>query len=318
MVDPFKYKGDMFIKTGNTNYDSFGPLSEPSFDINKIVTPFIPLDFNLTASNSVPLPSQEVTQSAPVIAATQSVTPVQEDEEFLSDREDQETATIFEVLPIIGIKTAEVSFEGVEIKKGKSYSTTLKSVGIVGKTTKERIKNFFEKFKQEALNSSNNDYVFPELTLAQAIIESGYGKFVINTGNFFGVTKGGWKGDYGVYKTKEGNPNTRVNTSIGEENLKQSAGNGLWWYKRAFRHYASVAEGFKDHNKVLQNPTYYKGYDEQGTPEGQLQVISVHYGGKTPQDYIDTLTPVINELKVLFAGTYNVVKEGKKYKIVTK
>lgn len=301
------------IVLGSNNYQTFNEKLNQDKDPNLITTP----NPSLTPQ---PSPSPLPTQETPI--PTPTPTPIISSEleegetiiEFLPEREDQqEFNQLFDVAPIIGIVTAGVSFNGVEIKNGKSYSITTKSLRLSG-NAKQKIKKFFDLYKTETLDSSDNDYVFPEVTMAQAILESGYGNSVINTGNFFGITRGGWKGDYGIYKTREGNANTRVNTSIGEENLRESAGNGLWWYKRAFRHYKTVAEGFKDHNKILKNPTYYKGYDEQGTPEKQVDVIAPSYA--TGADYAAKVNGVIAELKPLFAGTYNVLKEGNKYKII--
>ena len=301
------------IVLGSTNYQTFDEKLNQDKDPNLITQP----NPSLTPQPSpTPLPNQETPIPTPTPTPVIS-TELEEGEmeiEFLPEREDQqEFVQTFDIAPIIGIVTAGVSFNGVEIKNGKSYSITTKSLKLSG-NTKQKIKQFFDLYKTETLNSSDNDYVFPEVTMAQAILESGYGASVINTGNFFGITRGGWKGDYGLYDTKEGSPNHKVNTSIGEINYNQSIGNGLWKYKRAFRHYKTVAEGFKDHNKILKNPTYYKGYDEQGTPEKQVDIIAPSYA--TGADYAAKVNGIIAELKPLFAGTYNVVQEGKKYKII--
>lgn len=298
---------------GNNNYGSFDETLNQGKDPNQIITP----QNTPPSASATPTPLPVKEKPIPTPSPTPvPVTGLEEGEtvtEFLPEREDQEFTQVFDIAPIIGINEVSVSFNGIEIKNGKAYNITTKSLKLSG-NAKQKIKKFFDLYKTETLDSSNNDYVFPEVTMAQAILESGYGNSVINTGNFFGITRGGWKGDYGLYDTKEKGANHKVNTSIGEINYNQSAGDGLYKYKRAFRHYKTVSEGFKDHNKILKNPTYYKGYDEQGTPEGQIDVIAPSYA--TGADYATKIKSIISELKPLFAGLYNVVSEGKKYKII--
>lgn len=95
-IDPFKYKDDMYLKTGNTNYDSFGPLSQPSFDVNQIILPSINLSD--TTPTPTPTPSASITPTpTPTITPTPTPTPtIVKEEEFLPDREDLETTVIFD------------------------------------------------------------------------------------------------------------------------------------------------------------------------------------------------------------------------------
>jgi hypothetical protein len=175
------------IVLGSTNYQTFDEKLNQDKDPNLITQP----NPSLTPQPSpTPLPNQETPIPTPTPTPIIS-TELEEEEmeiEFLPEREDQqEFNQLFDVAPIIGIVTAGVSFNGVEIKNGKSYSITTKSLKLSG-NAKQKIKKFFDLYKTETLDSSDNDYVFPEVTMAQAILESGYGNSVINTGNFFGIT----------------------------------------------------------------------------------------------------------------------------------
>jgi len=232
---------------------------------------------------------------------------------------ENEGAQLFELIPMLDISEVLILKddiavgEEVTVVNGKPVKkkTTTKNVGVAGKNTKEKIKNFFDKYVNDTLAAVNGSYVFPEVKLAQAIKESGYGKYVINIGNFFGITKGSWTGDYGLYETHEGGGNYKVNTKIGEVNYKQKDEKG-WRYKRAFRHYKSVEEGFRDHTSILEKKPY-KGYDEIGNPIGQGNHIGGVYA--TSPTYSETLAVIINELIPLFKGKYTVTKVGNKYKI---
>lgn len=283
-----------------------------------------PFDNQMTSTTVKPNPNQS-TQSTPPPSPTPpvSLTAAEIEEgiyeaNFLPASED-EGFQLFDLTPMLDIDEVLI-FEGgvargeeVKIVNGVKVktNTTTKNVGVVGKNAKEKIKNFFDKYMTDTLAAVNGSYVFPEVKLAQAIKESGYGKHVINIGNFFGITKGGWKGDYGLYTTHEAGPNYKVNTDIGEINYKQQDNSG-WLYKRAFKHYKNVEEGFRDHTTILENK-YYTGYDEIGNPIGQGKHIGKVYA--TSPTYSESLAVIINELIPLFKDKYTVTKVGNKYKI---
>ena len=93
---------------------------------------------------------------------------------------------------------------------------------------------YIDKYKQIALDQERKHGIPATITLAQGILESGAGKSGLtrNSNNHFGVKAlGGWSG--GVYKAWDDEPQ-----------------------KSSFRVYASAADSFEDHSKVLLAPRY--------------------------------------------------------------
>ncbi len=93
---------------------------------------------------------------------------------------------------------------------------------------------YIEKYKGIALDQERKHGIPATITLAQGILESGAGKSGLtrNSNNHFGVKAlGGWSG--GVYKAWDDEPQ-----------------------KSSFRVYASAADSFEDHSKVLLAPRY--------------------------------------------------------------
>ena len=93
---------------------------------------------------------------------------------------------------------------------------------------------YIDKYKQIALDQERKHGIPATITLAQGILESGAGKSGLtrNSNNHFGVKAlGGWSGS--VYKAWDDEPQ-----------------------KSSFRVYASAADSFEDHSKVLLAPRY--------------------------------------------------------------
>ena len=99
--------------------------------------------------------------------------------------------------------------------------------------------SFIEKIAPGAIKAYKEYGVLPSLTLAQAILESGWGKYSIGN-NIFGIKAGSsWTG-----KTR------RVKTS------EQNANGSYYSIYADFRDYDSIAESIEDHAKLLSNSHY--------------------------------------------------------------
>jgi Mannosyl-glycoprotein endo-beta-N-acetylglucosaminidase len=298
------------IDLGNTNYTSFNQNLPIQSDSDKIIQPSTNESVTVSPTPTPTLPFKE-----PAPTPTPTVIEEETTTEFLPDREDQQDPfQLYDVQPLLGIRESGIGGAGFKVytlSNGNLKETNNISYKIPGKSQTDRTLAFFKKFYQDTLNAIDGTYVFPEVLMAQACLESGYGDRVIDTSNFFGITKGNWKGNYILCDTKEGNNKVKVNTAIGELNYNIQIGN-LWKYRRAFRAYPSIIDGFKDHTKVVSSPTY-KGYDEQGTPEGQIKIIAPHYA--TESDYTSLILSFISILRPLFKDKYKVTKQGTKYLI---
>lgn len=99
--------------------------------------------------------------------------------------------------------------------------------------------DFVNEIKDGAIDAYNKYGVLPSLTLAQAILETGWGKSRIGN-NVFGIKAGsGWEG-----KT--------INCKTGEQNPDGS----YYSINADFRDYDSVADSIIDHGKLLTNDRY--------------------------------------------------------------
>lgn len=99
--------------------------------------------------------------------------------------------------------------------------------------------DFVNEIKDGAIDAYNKYGVLPSLTLAQAILETGWGKSRIGN-NIFGIKAGsGWTG-----KT--------INCKTGEQNPDGS----YYSINADFRDYDSVADSIVDHGVLLTNDRY--------------------------------------------------------------
>jgi len=123
--------------------------------------------------------------------------------------------------------------------------------------------------------------ILPSLTIAQAILESGWGKSKLaqKANALFGIkAHSGWKGPRVDIKTYEFVDETRVDTTA------------------AFRAYASWDESVADHDALLRG-TRYKAL--QGERDYKKACHAVHAAGyATAPDYADKLIRLIEQYKL--------------------
>jgi flagellar protein FlgJ len=101
--------------------------------------------------------------------------------------------------------------------------------------------------------SQRNDNIPASVTLAQSILETGFGKseLAVKGKIFFGIKAHGGRGTAGTYT---------INTS--------ECYNGQWvTISAAFRAYYSMAESFEDHGKFLKSNARYRSCFETNDPK---------------------------------------------------
>lgn len=136
--------------------------------------------------------------------------------------------------------------------------------------------DFVNKYSKLASIGTLGSPIFPSVVMAQAIIESGWGKDPTATqaNNFFGIKDSSdWKGP--VIRLATPNDANKVSS---------------------FRVYDDPAQSFRDHIDFLyQNPRYTSaGVFTATTPEDQAQAISnAHYA--EAYGYGNTLISLINQ-----------------------
>lgn len=151
--------------------------------------------------------------------------------------------------------------------------------------------SFIKKYGQAARDATAGTRLFPEVLLAQAIVESsgkvggvwypGESQLSRLANNYFGIKADkAWKGKRYLIETRE---------------FK----NGAWVTEyAAFRQYDSVLDSFRDWVAFLQNnPRYAKaGVFAASTPE--LQVAALHRAGyATDPNYTSVVSSVIRTVR---------------------
>ena len=136
--------------------------------------------------------------------------------------------------------------------------------------------NFVNMVVEGAIESYKKYGVLPSLTLAQAILETGWGRSTIGH-NIFGIKAGSsWTGKV-------------INTGTAEQNADGS-------YTRIrdnFRDYDSYAESIEDHAKLLTTPRYKRVLQAKNYVEACIAVKACKYA--TSHDYAKNLINIIKK-----------------------
>lgn len=140
---------------------------------------------------------------------------------------------------------------------------------------------FVEEYSAFAKQNELNTGVPYLVTLAQAALESGWGKNAPRN-NFFGIKAGkSWKGSTQLLWTKEYE-------------------NGQWRaVKASFRAYDSPLESFRDHANLLKK-RFPKAFNYKDPVEFITSVQTEHpYKYATDKDYVNKVNKIIMMLKCL-------------------
>lgn len=102
---------------------------------------------------------------------------------------------------------------------------------------------FIDKIAPAAVKSMNEYGILASITIAQAILESGWGRSILSSkyNNFFGVKAHRWSGKTTTMKTAEYRKN-----------------NEKYYINAQFRVYESVEESIKDHGRFLMENIRYR------------------------------------------------------------
>jgi len=140
---------------------------------------------------------------------------------------------------------------------------------------------FIAKYENAVIEACAGSKIFPSVKMAQAALETGWGKSIPNN-NLFGIKASGaltpfWKGESGISNTRE------VINGISAQ------------YNLAFRSYATLADSIRDHTYFLQHNARYAshGVFTAATPEDQCMALQAA-GYATDPNYAKSLISVIN------------------------
>ena len=154
-------------------------------------------------------------------------------------------------------------------------------------TPTEVLKKFGTAFAVACLGTG----LFPSVKLAQAALESGWGKYTAGN-NMFGIKAAGshtpyWNGAYVTSRTSE------------------YVGGGYVSQNSRFRKYPSIGDSVKDHTYFLQQYSRYANVFKAKTPEEQAKALQAA-GYATDPNYSGKLISIIN--------TYNLKQFDEKKK----
>lgn len=135
--------------------------------------------------------------------------------------------------------------------------------------------NFYNNYRQAALNAASGTKIFPETILAVASLESNNGQSLLSAkyNNFFGIKNSGtWSGKTVTLPTKE----------------QDTAGN-VYTVDASFRWYDSPTDSFKNYVQFISGPRYVTaGVLSATTPQEQFDAL--HKAGyATDVSYVQKL-----------------------------
>lgn len=145
--------------------------------------------------------------------------------------------------------------------------------------------------------------ISPVFVIAQAALESGWGKSKIGKYNLFGITKGStWKGNALLVETTEyfSSPNVKFKspecvlavTKLSEKRYKYKV-------KRFFRDYSSLEECLTDHMSILQKSGYSDAWPYRKSPEEFVKRIVDNLGSRyaTAPNYVETMNSLFKTVR---------------------
>lgn len=148
-------------------------------------------------------------------------------------------------------------------------------VYIARNTSRQYQEDFIEMLRVPALESYERTGVLPSITIAQAILESSWGRSALSQDalNFFGI-KGTYQ-DASVYVTTQ-----------------EYTKDGTWiTIKDTFKKYPSITESLIDHGNLLLSE-HYQGVVNQSDYKAMAHALS-HSGYATDPDYAEKLIDLI-------------------------
>ena len=157
--------------------------------------------------------------------------------------------------------------------------------------------DFFTKYGDAVVSSTNGTNIFPSVKLAQMALETGYGDSIkVAANNAYGIKAGkAWSGKVISNTTSEDDPSGVKTIYKGTNKVYNSytqAINDSADYRTLFRVYSDVAESIRDYNNILLRPRF-KPAMQAKTPEEQALQLKL-CGYATGYDYANILVQIIN------------------------
>lgn len=148
---------------------------------------------------------------------------------------------------------------------------------------------FIQKYKSSVMEACKGTPIFASVTLAQAALETGWGKAAIDN-NMFGIKSTGNHTPFWDGRSKSVLTTEYVN---GKKIHKYCS----------FRTYKTIADSVRDHNYLFLNNVRYKRVLEAKTPEEQCRMIKA-CGYATAPNYADTLISIIKKYNLTQYDTW--------------
>jgi flagellar protein FlgJ len=145
--------------------------------------------------------------------------------------------------------------------------------------------------------------ISPIFTVAQAALESGWGKSKIGEYNLFGVTKGSsWKGNVLLVTTTEYFSRPDVTFTAPEQVLAvKRIGESRYKYtvKRYFRDYPTLEAALADHFRILSGPGYTDAWPYRKSPEEYVKRLVDNIGSKyaTALNYVEAMNNMFKTVR---------------------
>lgn len=160
--------------------------------------------------------------------------------------------------------------------------------------------DFVEKLKPYAEKAAAELNVSADVILAQAALETGWGKHLIhdtqgnNSFNIFNIKASGWNGK-----------SVNVNTLENKQGVTQQE-------RAAFRQYGDYAESFADYVSLIKNNPRYKEALEAGSDSETYAEALQKAGYATDPDYADKIKRLLNSDSIRAAtdNVANVIDEA--------
>lgn len=150
--------------------------------------------------------------------------------------------------------------------------------------------------------------ISPIFVVAQAALETGWGKSCIGKYNLFGITKGSWTGKTILVTTTEILTTNTVKFNSPEQALsitKLQSGKFRYSVKRLFRDYDTLEQCLSDHFEILKQSHFSHAWPYRNIPDKfieQLQAGKMKYA--TDPNYVSTM-------KKMFSMVEKSIKEQK-------
>jgi hypothetical protein len=158
--------------------------------------------------------------------------------------------------------------------------------------------DFIARYSQMAIDSCRATQVPASVTLAQAALESGWGRHAPGN-NFFGIKAGrSWTGQRQLLRTREVHADGDRNRHPYPEIISitpRSDGRFDWVVRDHFRAYPSALESFNDHGNLLRNSARYRTAFQFSNNGIRFAEEIARAGYATAPNYAASLTSLINQ-----------------------